>query len=382
MGGSPSMVRFVHTADWQIGMPARFLPEETAVRFASARLEALVRLGRLAREQACAFVLVCGDAFDSNLVSRRTVHQVRQALADMGLPVYILPGNHDALDPATVYAKADFLHSLPAAVHVLGTAGVVEAAAGVEIVAAPWASKRPTEDLAGAACRSLPRAPDGTLRILAAHGAVDVWNVGGGVLPPATIRLAVLEQALSGGVVHYVALGDRHSTTPVGRTGRVWYPGAPEVTAFDEVDSGQALIVELGAGTCAVRPVRVGRWRFLAHRHDVTGAAGVESLEGWLEGLPDKAETVVRLEVDGTVDLEEDARLAALVERFADVLGGLQLAGTGVAVLPSTADLDRLTLGGFAASALAELRRHAEAPGGAVALDALKLAFRLEATRP
>ena len=47
--------------------------------------------------------------------------------------------------------------------------------------------------------------------------------------------------------MHYVALGDRHSTTEVGGTGRIWYSGAPEPTAYDEIDPGNVLIVDLSA---------------------------------------------------------------------------------------------------------------------------------------
>ena len=44
---------------------------------------------------------------------------------------------------------------------------------------------------------------------------------------------------------HYVALGDRHSTTNVGTTGRVYYAGAPEPTDYDETDPGNVLIATL-----------------------------------------------------------------------------------------------------------------------------------------
>ena len=38
---------------------------------------------------------------------------------------------------------------------------------------------------------------------------------------PSVIPLSVLESALTRGAVHYVALGDKHSRTEVGTTGRV-----------------------------------------------------------------------------------------------------------------------------------------------------------------
>ena len=62
---------------------------------------------------------------------------------------------------------------------------------------------------------------------------------------PKAIALERLEERISAGLIHYVALGDRHSTTNVGTTGRVYYSGAPEPTDYDETDPGNVLIVDL-----------------------------------------------------------------------------------------------------------------------------------------
>ena len=374
------LVRFLHTADWHLGMPARFLAEEAASRFAAARLDAVRAVGRLARERACAFILVCGDVFDSNLVGRRTVNQATTALAEAPVPVYLLPGNHDPADPLSVYGRDEFRRSLPERVRVLDAPGLVEALPGVELVAAPWPSKRPTEDLAAAACRPLAPRPAGVVRILAAHGAVDALAPQD-ALEPSLIRLQGLEGVLGDGLVDFVALGDRHSATSLGRTGRVWYPGAPEVTAFTEEGAGRALVVELDAGGCRVDAVEVGRWRFLRRRQDVSGADGVDALAEWFSELPDKTETALRLELAGTVSMAEHARLTLVLERFGDVLAGLDLVDEGrqVAVLPSQEDFADLRLGGFAAAAIRELRQQAAGEGEAarVAREALQLAFRL-----
>ena len=70
------------------------------------------------------------------------------------------------------------------------------------------------------------------------------------------------------GVIHYVALGDKHSLTDVGSTGRVWYSGSPEVTNYDDVeaDPGHVLIVDIDEADpqhpVTVEAARVGRWRF------------------------------------------------------------------------------------------------------------------------
>src|SRR5690606_12465162 len=104
--------------------------------------------------------------------------------------------------------------------------GPLPVAPGVELVAAPWTSKRPLCDLVGAQLAEADRA--GALRIAVGHGAVDVLSPEES--NPGLVSLSGLEAALADGRVHYVALGDRHSTTSLGREGRIWYPGAPEPT--------------------------------------------------------------------------------------------------------------------------------------------------------
>ena len=113
----------------------------------------------------------------------------------------------------------------------------------MQIVAAPWRSKRPTTDLVAEVLEDLPA--DGTTRVLVAHGGIDVLDPD--PTKPSLIRLAGVHDALARGVIHYAALGDKHSLTDVGSTGRVWYSGSPEVTNYDDVeaDPGHVLIVDI-----------------------------------------------------------------------------------------------------------------------------------------
>ena len=137
-------MRFVHTADWQIGMTRHFLARsggEAQARFAEARLDAVRALGALADAEGAAFVLVCGDVFESNLVGPEVVARAAEALRTVRTPVLLLPGNHDPADASSVLRRAEIARC--AGVTVLDTPGVHRVADGVEVVAAPWASKRP-----------------------------------------------------------------------------------------------------------------------------------------------------------------------------------------------------------------------------------------------
>ena len=346
-------------------MGRRFLSPEAQARFAHARIEAVRALGPVAAEHGCEFAVVAGDVFESNHVDRQVLARAAEALAGVGVPVYLLPGNHDPLDAASLLRGA-----LPPNVVVLDAAGARLVRPGVELVAAPWTSKRPLTDLLGAACRGLSPAAAGTVRIAVGHGAVDALSPDRD--NPALISLAALEQALADGRLHYVALGDRHSTTSVGATGRVWYSGAPEATDFDEVDPGNVLVVEADDAGARVTPVCVGRWRFVRRAVSVDTADDVDELAAWLAGLPGKPETVVRVHLTGTVSLAERARLDAAIEAAEPSFAALDVWGD-VLGLPDDADLSALGLSGFARRALHEL----ESSDDADARAALSLLYRL-----
>jgi len=84
------MVRFLHTSDWQLGMTRYFLGRIPRTVHSSA-VDAIRTLGRIAKEEGCQFMLVCGDAFESNQVDRKTVARSLEALKST-VPVFILPG--------------------------------------------------------------------------------------------------------------------------------------------------------------------------------------------------------------------------------------------------------------------------------------------------
>ena len=102
------MVRFLHTADWQLGMTRHYLAGEAEGRFRQGRIDAIAAMGRLAEQRGCAFAVVAGDVFDTNQVDRRTLLRAVEALNDFPVPVWLLPGNHDPLDAASVLASDAF----------------------------------------------------------------------------------------------------------------------------------------------------------------------------------------------------------------------------------------------------------------------------------
>ncbi|CAN5310823.1 exonuclease SbcCD subunit D [soil metagenome] len=374
-------MRFVHTADWQLGMTRHFLEGEAQPRYSAARRDAVAGLGALVAETGAEFVVVAGDVFEHNQLEPRVISQSLEAIRAIGVPVYLLPGNHDPADAASVYTSALFTQECPANVTVLDRPGVHQVRPGVEIVAAPWRSKKPTHDLIAEAFTGL--AADGTVRVLVAHGGVDI-------LDPdpdrhGVMKLSVLERVLGDGVVQYVALGDKHSRMQVAGTGRIWYSGSPEVTNYDDIepDSGHVLVVDV-EDEVTVTPRRVGTWRFLSLRRPVDDSRDIADLDLNLDLLTDKDRTVVRLALTGTLTVTERAALDACLDKYSRLFAwvGLWDKQSDIAVVPGDSEFSDLGFGGFAASAVDELvataRGEADTAGDAQA--ALALLLRLSET--
>ncbi|MHA7649459.1 metallophosphoesterase family protein [Mycobacterium sp. ML4] len=376
-------MRFLHTADWQLGMTRHFLAGEAQPRYSAARRDAVAALGGLADEVGAEFVVVSGDVFEHNQLAPQVIGQSLQAMRAIGIPVYLLPGNHDPLDASSVYTGALFTSECPHNVVVLDHAGVHEIRPGVQIVAVPWRSKAPTTDLVAGALEGL--SADGVTRVLVAHGGVDVLDPD--PAKPSLIRLASIEKALSDGKIHYVALGDKHSLTRVGDSGRVWYPGSPEVTNYDDVeaDPGHVLIVDIDE-TDPGRPVTVesrhiGRWRFVTLHNQVDTSRCIADLDLNLDLMPDKDRTVVRLALTGSLTVTDRAALDACLDRYSRLFAwlGLWERHTDLAVVPADGEFDDLGIGGFAAAAVDELvaTARAGAAGSVDAQAALALLLRL-----
>lgn len=380
-------VRFLHTADWQLGMTRRFLGGESQAVYTADRLAAVAALGELATQHGAEFIVVAGDAFEDNAVPRSVVLRAAEVLAGFPVPVLILPGNHDPLDVSSVLRCRDFESAVDGgAVVVLDGSGPVQVLPGVEVVGVPWTSKRPDPSRLPALLASLE--PTDELRVLVAHGGTD--EVYGGHSPSVeALSVSALEEAVDSRRLDYVALGDRHSVTRVGSGGRIWFSGAPETTDFDdrEVDSGHALLVELGRsgadgtrGAVEVTPLRTGRWSFSAVNARIDTDADLDALVARIDSIGDKPRTVLKLGLTGTVGVALRARIDQEVERWAALFACAYLRETRTNLVVRTDDTDLSDLvDGYAARAVADLVETA-AQGGPDAEDAgnaLSLLYRL-----
>jgi DNA repair exonuclease SbcCD nuclease subunit len=198
----------VHTSDIHLGSGA------------DHGLPALQSVLLAARHDKAHVLLLAGDIFDNNRVDRAFVRDVAALLGDAGLPVVILPGNHDCLTPDAVYREACFA-ALPN-VHILGlTAG--EAVVFEELRLEVWGRAHlDYEDMAPLA--SPPPRSDRRWHIGMAHGHFvrDQYDEGRSYL----IRRDHLEQVR----FDYLALGHWDVWTPLETSaGPAYYSGSPHL---------------------------------------------------------------------------------------------------------------------------------------------------------
>ncbi len=367
-------ITFLHSSDWQLGMMRRFLGPDGQARWGQARLDAVARIGEVAVATGAAFVVVTGDVFEHNQVERQTILRACEALKRIPVPVVLLPGNHDALEPGSLWTSSQWQAHAPSHVIVLTDSKPLEIVPGVEIVGAPWRSRRPVSDPAAPGYAELTPAGPGTTRILLAHG--QLTSLSGGMSDVPTIDQAALEAAVADGRLQYVGLGDRHSTTRV--TDRIWFSGTQEVTSPEEDDPGNVLKVTVGGGEIEVEPVRVGAWHMVDHRVELFDEESLQALEDWFAELPEKERTYVRLAGDGSLPLPLLSRLDSIIDAQGEVFASVERWAKfwTVRPAPDAADLDALQLSGPARAAMEELRQ-ALAGGDEGAGAALSLMHRL-----
>ncbi len=367
-------MRFIHTADWQIGKPfARIIDQRKRALVQQARFDCIDRIAKLARERDARFVLVAGDLFDSPRADRSTVSAACAAIGRIGVPVIVIPGNHDHAGPGSIWEQEYYLREqrqLAPNLVVLTEPGPYRTESAL-ILACPlrarsgWAD--PTEWLRvedawmsgaepGAPQLSLdhteahPGCGDRVPRIVLAHGSIqsftgrcddeDELERGS----EGTIDLSRLPHHL----IDYVALGDWHGTKQVGP--KAWYAGTPEPDRFakaGDYSPGNVLVVDVEpGGQPLVSSAPTGRLRWADMSLDVSGIAGVKRGTGQIVDAVGRVadQALLSLTLTGTVSIEAAGELQRFIESQEARLLRLKLANRTV-IEPTESELLSLLAG-------------------------------------
>jgi predicted phosphodiesterase len=292
-------MRFLHTADWQIGMKATALGE-AAARVREERLAAGRRIVEVARQRGADFILIAGDLFEHNGVDRVLVQRVADILGSFSGPVFIIPGNHDPLNRGSVWEHPAWKGW--GNLHIVREESPVSVPGGMLYpcpVRESHSGRNPTA--------WIPAERGETIRVGMAHGTVE------GVRQDEPDYPIPRDTAERRGL-DYLALGHWHSSAlyeAADGAPRMAYSGTPEPTGFGERESGFVLLVEIpGPGAPpALGPVRTGRLEWTTVAEDLRGPGDLTRLRERLEGLVSPDVKLVNVTLSGLLTARERGEL-------------------------------------------------------------------------
>lgn len=366
-------MRFLHTADWQIGRSYSKFEAEDAAQLQQARIAGVQRIAQMATERQVDAVLVAGDVFDVTTPRPKTMTRLFEAMAGFKGPWLLLPGNHDAATAQSLWDMARKMPELPPNAVLCLKPEVVEIAGSdgprAAVLTAPLTQRHTHLDVS--AWFDQAETPADAIRIGLAHGSVD-----GILMEDAGNNNPIAADRAERARLDYLALGDWHGKKQVNE--RTWYSGTHEPERFKDNDPGYVLIVDIDAPGAVPRvdPVYIAAHHWKTINLQVQGEADVEQALQVLAAVD--ARTVIDVALSGNCDMGGMERLLAALadaQRRAaastDVKNELRLA-------PSEEELQALQADGFVGEALAELKQQLAGPEAQLARDALLALARVQ----
>jgi len=365
------MTHFLHTADWQIGRQYGQFETDDAAILAEARFDVVARIAAFAAERRVDAVLVAGDVFDTQGVSDRTIRRLFAAMAAYAGPWVMIAGNHDAALADSVWSRAAQLGCIPANVHVPTRIGVVDLPAiNLAVLAAPLTQRHTYDDVTQSFDTLDTEA--GRVRVGLAHGSVagrlpDTIDATNPIAPDRAARARL----------DYLALGDWHGCLSI--DAHTWYAGTPEQDRFRGNEPGYVLDVRIDApgATPVVERIAIGKYRWSAWTETISLPTDAQALAERLAAL--RAEDVLRLDVQGHVNMETWDALQRAVDQAAAQVRALLPDLSGLRLEPDQADLAELGASGYVGEVAAQLQSmQGDGEQAGVAGEALRLLLRFQ----
>ena len=349
-------VKLIHTSDWQIGKVFRFLDTATIGLVQEARLRTISRLGELAGVHGATHVLVAGDVYDMEALSPRSLNQPLERMRGFpGIQWHLLPGNHDPHRPNGIWDQL-VRKGLPqnVSVHIAPQPAVLQDEVAV-LLPAPLFHRRTLDDLT--AYMDDVDLPEGLIRVGMAHGTIRGFGSDDKDIPNFIAPDRPRRAGLS-----YLALGDWHGQKQI--NDRCWYSGTPEVDAFDVVDGGLALLVEIEGPNAVpvVTSIPTGHYTWIRLSEQVNSRADVDYLAEKLRSSAAELDRVlVHLAIAGALSLENRQYFQEqIVDGVSAAFCFLRVDDRRLFPQPTAEDMDRIDRGGFVRTAADELKRLAD----------------------
>lgn len=344
-------VRFVHTADWQLGLRAGHIPDDDGAAVRNARFEVIGRIADVARDADAQFVVVAGDVFEHHALQLETTQRTFEALRAFRCPVYLLPGNHDPYTPDALYRTDWWQRECPSGVRVLSKREI-EPVANAILLPCPLTERDMHNPAAWLDARP---GPADTIRIGIAHGAVPE-ALAGRVEADRVIN-DIPKNLTDRAGLDYLALGDWHGRRQI--NDRTWYSGTPEATGFTERDTGNVLLVSVDRprAPAQVESVRVARYEWQTLERTLMNADDVAMLERELDAMPSRSTTLLELVLIGSLSMALHATVSTTwPARYRGVYRHLRMRTDGLQLQLSEEDYSSLPREGWIGRVVQRLR--------------------------
>jgi DNA repair exonuclease SbcCD nuclease subunit len=313
--------RFIHAADLHLDSPFRGLADAAPKlrdRLQAATLGALETIVDHTIASNADFLVIAGDLYDSTDRSLRALIAFRrqmERLAECGIPVYIVHGNHDPLNgwgsefqlPSNVTTFAGKPSSAP----VIRMGREIARVTGVS-----YSRERVTENLAA----SMKPESDAPYSVGVLHA-----NVGGQAGHADYAPVTLPELTNSG--FHYWALGHVHTRAILANEPVVAYPGNPQGRNARETGARGCLQVDVdGNGRAHLEFIETNRVRWEHLEISIREHGRMESLivamleQGTAAAAAFNGPTVVRCTLRGKGPLHRDLQRDGMAEELREEL--------------------------------------------------------------
>ncbi|HLY12743.1 MAG TPA: metallophosphoesterase [Candidatus Limnocylindrales bacterium] len=298
------MLRLLQTSDLHLGARNVDLGEAAAT-LRDRRFAAFERSLALAVSEKVDLILIVGDLFDTNAVTKGLVSRVAAALGgpgQAGIRTVILPGDHDRNEPSSVYRAFDLaaLAAAPGKVSILDPFAGPGADQAIHDLGLTLTARFPA-----------PNLPD------------DRWRIG---LVHRPVRPR--DDEIAGAGVDYLAVGGPHEAGSGSAADVAWgASGSPDPVDVGRDRGGEVLIVRLEEHgerrSVAIERQRVGTTRYEALSLDLGAFADDRALGSAIAARADGgagADLILDVRLTGTwpdgIEADTEALQAGLRARF------------------------------------------------------------------
>lgn len=262
------MIKILHTGDIHLDSPFSGLSPRLAETRRNELRAAFTSMMTYAKMNNVDLMLIAGDVFDSEYVTRETLVLLCREFEKFGNPVFITPGNHDCAAPNSVWRRCTF----PDNVHIFAD-DTVSSVDIDELDLTVYGFGFTEQNMLSSPIKGKRVADNDRVNVLVCHGDITSSS---------TANCPLTGEQITAFGADYTALGHIHNPPAAGKNNRYSYCGCLEPRAFDETGPKGALIVEIdkkgGGSEVSIKPVRLSKRRYEKGEIAVDGASTVAEI--------------------------------------------------------------------------------------------------------